>query len=479
MNRDLRAAPALLFARLNPGVSLKEEAGGVLSARFDGESVLLGKLTATALSRAGALAAGLPLSGVSENEAPEEKELRGLVQRLALHGLVEYRLARAPEGPDLLVIEPQMRDYRPNIQKLDETRQFVLSRFASLRRRGEDMVLESPLAGASFRLCDASAVSAVASLSKPRSLAELSGEHGFPGAEFLALLVDCKMAFTPEPGRGLRASEGDAALALWEFHDLLFHVRSTNGRHANPAGGLYAHSHLAPQPPAVRPAWPGPIIELGKIAAASDSRLAALLRRRRSERVYDDAHPITLAEVARFLDGAARIVSRQKLTDDHGEQMEIAARPYPSGGASYELELYLAVDKCDGLARGFYHYDADRHALVSIGVTERQLEAIIDDGQFAMGAPRPPQIMITMAARFGRVSWKYSGFAYSLVLKHVGVVMQTLYLMATEMELGACAIGAGDIDLFARMTGLPFHVEGAVGQMAIGRGADGPRDAAG
>jgi SagB-type dehydrogenase family enzyme len=115
--------------------------------------------------------------------------------------------------------------------------------------------------------------------------------------------------------------------------------------------------------------------------------------------------------------------------------MEIAARPYPSGGASYELELYLAVDRCDGLSRGFYHYDADRHVLVAIEATDRQLEAILHDGQFAMGAPDRPQILIVMAARFGRVSWKYSGFAYS------------------------------------------FHVEGAVGQMAIGRGAKEPGDA--
>ncbi len=35
-------------------------------------------------------------------------------------------------------------------------------------------------------------------------------------------------------------------------------------------------------------------------------------------------------------------------------------RPYPSGGSAYELELYLAVANCEGLARGFYHYDADR-----------------------------------------------------------------------------------------------------------------------
>jgi nitroreductase len=48
--------------------------------------------------------------------------------------------------------------------------------------------------------------------------------------------------------------------------------------------------------------------------------------------------------------------------------------------------------------------------------------------------------------------------------------MQTLYLMATDMGLGGCAIGSADIDLFAKMTGIEFHVEGPVGQFAMGRG---------
>jgi nitroreductase len=49
-------------------------------------------------------------------------------------------------------------------------------------------------------------------------------------------------------------------------------------------------------------------------------------------------------------------------------------------------------------------------------------------------------------------------------------LLQTLYLAATDMGLGGCAIGTGNIDLFARMTGLPFHVEGPVGLFALGRG---------
>jgi len=87
-----------------------------------------------------------------------------------------------------------------------------------------------------------------------------------------------------------------------------------------------------------------------------------------------------------------------------------------------------------------------------------------------MDAPAAPQILVTIAARFGRTAWKYTSIAYALVLKDVGVLIQTLYMMATDMGLGGCAIGTTNIDLFAKMTGIEFHVEGPVGQFAIGRG---------
>jgi nitroreductase len=49
-------------------------------------------------------------------------------------------------------------------------------------------------------------------------------------------------------------------------------------------------------------------------------------------------------------------------------------------------------------------------------------------------------------------------------------MIQTFYLAATDMGLGGCAIGTGNIDLFAKTTGLELHIEGAVGQFALGRG---------
>ncbi len=95
---------------------------------------------------------------------------------------------------------------------------------------------------------------------------------------------------------------------------------------------------------------------------------------------------------------------------------------------------------------------------------------MLKGAEFAMDASGLPQILITIAARFNRVSWKYSSIAYALILKDVGVLLQTLYLMATDMGLGGCAIGSTNIELFAKMTGIAFHVEGPVGLFAIGRG---------
>jgi SagB-type dehydrogenase family enzyme len=388
---------------------------------------------------------------------------------------LEYHLGRSRNGEDLLVIEPQVPDYWPRTPQLGNSDALVLSRFAYMRRRGNEMVLESPRAGALFKICDPKIAAVLAMLSTPQQIKQLRRQDGFPGVELLALLFDCQIVLKIDVAgeSGLRPAESDHNLVLWEFHDLLFHTRSTEGRHANPLGGVYPYAGVISPLPSVRPCWPGKKIDLDKFSTAhldAMSPVAKLLRERHSTRSFDDQRPITLAELSRFLDSTARVlsISNSNLDLDDGSH---AVRPYPSAGASYELELYLAVDKCEGLARGFYHYDAGAHALVPIGVPTHELEAQLRGAEFSMDAPAAPQILITIAARFGRISWKYSSIAYSLILKDVGVLMQTLYLMATEMGLGGCAIGITNIDLFAKMTGIEFHVEGPVGQFAIGRGA--------
>jgi SagB-type dehydrogenase family enzyme len=470
--------PQGLAVRLLEHVTLAHHPTGDIVVTIGDFSASLGKFSAATAERAQGLRKGLPLSAVSSQRGAVDKEMHLLARRLAARGLVEYPLG-SRGGADQVVIEPQQPDYWPQPQKLRDADTLVLSRFAYMRRRADEMVLESPRAGALFKVGDPKVAAMLAGLAVPRKVKDIRGQAGSAGIELLGVLADSQILFkVVGTDKGLRASEGDEDLVLWDFHDLLFHARSTEGRHANPVGGVYAHiDAIAPQP-AVRPRWPGEQIELRGLARSSEAALAAgLFEKRHSTRDFDDNHPITLAELAHFLDVTARVHATMETPLDPdadpaggGETLTHTVRPYPSGGASYELELYLAVDKCEGLPRGFYHYDAGTHALTRIDVRDQEFEALLKSAEFAMGASGVPQILITIAARFGRVSWKYSSIAYALILKDTGVLMQTFYLMAADMELGGCAIGTTNIDLFAKMTGLPFHVEGPLSQFALGRG---------
>ena len=467
----------MLLARLAAEVTLDARADGTIAAMFAGHSAELGALGPTAAGRLQELRIGLPLRSFTTEGRADDSELDLFVRRLARHGLVEYRFRRSRDGEDQAVIEPQKSDYWPRTPELKNADILVLSRFAYMRRRGDAMVLESPRSGALFKICDPQLAAGLVMLATPQQIKSFRRHEGFPGVELLALLIDCQVLFkTDAASGGFRAAEGDDDLVLWDFHDLLFHTRSTEGRHANPMGGLYSHAGVIPPRPAVRPRWPGKKIDLTKFLAA-DARsippFAKLLRERHSTRDFDERQPITLAELSCFLDDTARVVSKWRSRADLGNggpMVAYAARPYPSAGAAYELELYLAVNQCEGLARGFYHYDAGSHALVALHTRPQEVDALLTAAEFAMGARAAPQILITIAARFGRVSWKYSSLAYALVLKDVGIALQTFYLMAAEMGLGGCAIGSVNIELFARMTGIEFHVEGAVGQFALGRG---------
>ena len=484
--RGPKTAAAVLSVRLNDRVTLEADADGRIKATFDGYSVQLGNFSAAAVKRAQGLRTGLPLASFASASKPLDQEIELLVRRLGQSGLVEYRLARGDK--DMVVIEPQQAEYWPNLTKPGNADSVALSRFAYLRRRGNDVVLESPRAGALFRICDPTISSELVALSTPQKIGTLRRRDDFAGLELFALLLDCQILFKVDPavGDGLRGNEGDENLVLWDFHDLLFHVHSTEGRQANPLGGRYPYVDVIAPPPAVRPHWPGATIDLQELArapAAASSPFTKLLRERHSERDFDDQDPIKLAELAQLLDSVARVRSKWTSPLDFGDgggdgpDIDYTTRPYPSAGSAYELELYLAVANCEGLEPGFYHYDADRHAMVPLKVRAQELDAMFAGAEYAMDALASPQILITIAARFNRINWKYSAIAYSLILKNVGVLLQTLYLAATDMGLGGCAVGTNNIDLFARMTGLPFHVEGPVGLFALGRGqAEAPRE---
>jgi SagB-type dehydrogenase family enzyme len=66
------------------------------------------------------------------------------------------------------------------------------------------------------------------------------------------------------------------------------------------------------------------------------------------------------------------------------------------------------------------------------------------------------------------MSWKYATISYAATLKNVGVLYQTMYLVATGMGLAACGLGSGNSDLFAEAAGTNYYMETSVGEFMLG-----------
>ncbi len=127
------------------------------------------------------------------------------------------------------------------------------------------------------------------------------------------------------------------------------------------------------------------------------------------------------------------------------------------------------VNACDGLDAGLYYYDPQGHRLVRLRGCTADVEHLLRDAAASASIPAERvQVLIILASRFPRLAWKYASIAYALTLKHVGVVYQTMYLVATAMGLAPCALGGGDSDCFARAAGIEYEAETSVGEFLIG-----------
>ncbi|HEX8007660.1 MAG TPA: SagB family peptide dehydrogenase [Trebonia sp.] len=201
---------------------------------------------------------------------------------------------------------------------------------------------------------------------------------------------------------------------------------------------------------------------------------------RRSTRVHG-AKPVTADELGDLLYRTARV--RALVTSaDEGPRAEgepdprLSDRPYPGGGACYELELYITVGRCTGLARGVYHYDPLGHRLEPVDADPATVDGLLSSAAERATMDDPPQLLITLTARFRRISWKYEGMAYATVLKDVGVLFQSLYLVCTAMRLAPCALGSVRADATARAFGTDWLLEPSVGQFILGRAPDAPAE---
>ena len=398
------------------------------------------------------------------------------LDRLTQRGLLVYSVYNGRQR--LATLVPTSPSFAYASRELATDHSYVLSRFAYTHRQEAEMLLESPLVHARVVVHDSQVAALLHALTAPGRVRDLAARCPLLAPEavasLLTLLVNAGM-LVELTDRETSPEDKGSALQTWEFHDLLFHARSRNGRHDQPVGGTYRFMGRLAAPPALKAVRSGQAVELYRPdmerLKREDPPFAKVQETRSSIRSYG-ARPINARQLGEFLYRVARVTEHREIEAKSPQgpvQMEMALRPYPGGGALHELELYAAVNACEGLGPGLYHYDPLGHRLILLCQRTADVEELLRYASLSTAVPPEQlQVLLVLAARFPRVAWKYASVAYALVLKDVGVVFQTMYLAATAMGLAPCALGGGDADLFARAAGIDYYAETSVGEFLLG-----------
>ena len=154
------------------------------------------------------------------------------------------------------------------------------------------------------------------------------------------------------------------------------------------------------------------------------------LARRRSIRHFR-RKPLSLGAISQILWAAQGITG-----------LETGFRTAPSAGALYPLELYLVArkDGVDGLPEGVYHYEPRGHglALIKAGDFAPKLEAATWDQEVVKEAAAT----IVVTGVLSRTAEKYGRRSAQYVYQESGHAAQNVFLQATALGIGTCAMGA-------------------------------------
>jgi oxazoline/thiazoline dehydrogenase len=354
---------------------------------------------------------------------------------------------------------------------LDLTHTYRLSRFAYIQPEDGGFRLQSVVSGWQFKIQSSSIFQLLLAFTRPIKPADLITRVPETQREKVRAFVErCyDGGLLTEVDQDGLADEDRGSLATWEFHDLLFHTSIRYGRNAETIGATYRFRGKLPNEPHLSSLsdredllrLPRPDIQR---LERDDVSLTAALEHRRS--LYG-TKPVKIEVLGEFLYRTCRVTSITNAADGETYLKKV----YPSGGSLHPLEIYLIANKCTGLERGLYHYRPLDHGLVPIRNFDDDAAHLLSDATQAIGrVVDDVPLLFVITSRFKRSAWKYKSIAYQAMLKEVGGLYQTMYLVATAMGLKPCALGCGDSDRFARMIGTDYYMETSVGEFILSGG---------
>lgn len=430
--------------------------------------------------------AALSGSAAARDRLPNmSARLSQAIQMLAGRRLIQFHLildgrkllTAVPTGPlcsvDFRMLEsPEAVPSRSPDQL--RTQRLQLSRFICAHRVTNDFVMECPHRSMRLVVHAADVGALLVALARPVSLEDLSREISVLPASS----ADACIRFLIGMGvvgdvdsTGRLAEDRDPELMQREFHDVLIHSRSRFGLTDEVTGAVFPFVGEVLPAPVVKPVTPDKLIYLFKPdidrLVINDPPLAKVMEERRSIRGYG-SRPLSSEELGEFLYRVGRVKSVRPPGGNDPREYGISSRTYPSGGAAYELEIYPVVRECTGIPAGVYHYEPVQHALSRLQRSENSARRLLQNAYVASGRSAVPQVLLILAARFSRLSWKYRGIAYVTTLRNVGVLYEAMYLASAAMGLAPCALGGGDSATFSKATSLDPLIESSVGEFMLG-----------
>ena len=261
-------------------------------------------------------------------------------------------------------------------------------------------------------------------------------------------LIDCGLLLT-QPIQQPAASHADEQVRQGHWYGLSA-VYARHGRwHAGDvveamdtpglANARTLRRLLGPAPASTRDA--GVLTQSIGLPTGTATALGNLLQRRVTCRNFADGQVLSLEALGAVLGLTFAAQGQARVEQD----MDFLKRSSPSAGGLHALETYLLVQQVEGLVPGWYHYRPLDHAIVPLadpqGAGPGQALSLLAGQHWFASAP----VLVVLAARYQRAFWKYRAHAkaWRALLLEAGHFSQTLYLAATERQLGAfvtCAI---------------------------------------
>lgn len=210
------------------------------------------------------------------------------------------------------------------------------------------------------------------------------------------------------------------------------------------------------RPSLEQPRGEGRTVSVGDAAGEPSRSFAEVLRIRRSSRALGGLRLDALASVL-VLSGRVRAWAES----DDGYQ--ITHRPTPSAGGRHPCDLLVAAPGVEGLAKGWWVFDATRCELhqerEGVPPMDQALDSIVEIGRLG----GRPGAVIFLVAHFDRTLARYPAGG-ALVWRDAGVLLSVLHLCATALSLGSCIVGSAGVVRVQRSPSVVMDV----GAIALG-----------